>query len=107
MKDKTKEKEPEKLEDPLFFYVSFQQHIGQPAKEIVKSGDYVKRYQLIGESQGGISAKIHSPVSGKVKEAVIPEKKNLAFLNSDSLCFNNKDKIKKAAFDVEPDKEKY
>ena len=68
MKDKTKEKETEKLEDPLFFYVSFQQHIGQPAKEIVKSGDYVKRYQLIGESQGGISAKIHSPVSGKVKE---------------------------------------
>ena len=64
MKDKTKEKETEKLEDPLFFYVSFQQHIGQPAKEIVKSGDYVKRYQLIGESQGGISAKIHSPVSG-------------------------------------------
>ena len=46
-------------------------------------------------------------VSGKVKEAVIPEKKNLAFLNSDSQNFNNKDKIQKAAFDVEPDKEKY
>ena len=54
-----------------------------------------------------LSTDVQKGVSGKVKEAVIPEKKNLAFLNSDSLCFNNKDKIKKAAFDVEPDKEKY
>ena len=68
MKDKTKDKETEQLEDPSFFYVSFLQHSGQSAKEIVKPGDYVKRYQLIGESQGNISAKIHSPVSGKVKE---------------------------------------
>lgn len=46
-------------------------------------------------------------VSGKVKEAVILEKNNFAFLNNDSQYFNNKDKTKRAAFDVEPDKEKY
>ena len=54
-----------------------------------------------------LSTDVQKGVSGKVKEAVIPEKKNLAFLNSDSQNFNNKDKIQKAAFDVEPDKEKY
>ena len=68
MKDETKKKKTEQLEDPSFFYVPFLQHIGQQAEENVKSGDYVKRFQLIGRSQGNISAKIHSPVSGKVKE---------------------------------------
>ena len=41
-----------------------------------------------------------------MKEAVFSEKKDFAFLNSDTQYFN-KDKIQKAAFDVEPDKEKY
>ena len=54
-----------------------------------------------------LSTDVQKGVSGKVKKAVFSEKKNLAFLNSDSQYFNNKDKIQKAAFDVEPDKEKY
>ena len=54
-----------------------------------------------------LSTDVHKEASGKVKKAVFSEKKNLAFLNSDSQNFNNKDKIQKAAFDVEPDKEKY
>ena len=54
-----------------------------------------------------LSTDVQKGVSGKVKEAVFSEKKNFAFLNSDSQHFNNKDKIQKAAFDVEPDKEKY
>ena len=54
-----------------------------------------------------LSTDVQKGVSGKVKEAVFSEKKNFAFLNSDSQYFNNKDKIQKAAFDVEPDKEKY
>ena len=54
-----------------------------------------------------LSTDVHKGVSGKVKKAVFSEKKNLAFPNSDSQNFNNKDKIQKAAFDVEPDKEKY
>ena len=68
MKDKTKKKKMDQLEDPPFFYVSLSQHIGRPAAETVKTGDYVKRFQLIGETQGNISAKIHSPVSGNIKE---------------------------------------
>ena len=75
MKDKTKKKKINQLKEPQFFYISLSQHIGYPASETVKIGDYVKRFQLIGESQGNISAKIHSPVSGNVKdimEKVIP-----------------------------------
>ena len=54
-----------------------------------------------------LSIDVQKGVSGKVKEAVFSEKKNFAFLNSDSQHYNNKDKIQKATFDVEPDKEKY
>jgi len=54
-----------------------------------------------------LSTDVQKGVSGKVKEAVFSEKKNFLFLNSDSQYLNNKDKIQKAAFDVEPDKEKY
>ncbi len=42
------------------------QHLGMPAKPIVKKGEFVKVGQLIGEAQGFISANIHSSVSGKV-----------------------------------------
>ena len=70
MKDETKKKKMSQLEEPQFFYISLSQHIGNPAAETVKTGDYVKRFQLIGESQGNISAKIHSPVSGNVKDIV-------------------------------------
>ena len=53
-----------------------------------------------------LSTDVQKGVSGKVKEAVFSEKKDFPFLNSDTQYFN-KDKIQKAAFDVEPDKEKY
>jgi len=43
------------------------QHIGAPAAPLVKKKDKVDRGQLIGESQGFISANVHSPVSGVVK----------------------------------------
>lgn len=57
-----------KMEDPEFFYVPLSQHIGQSSSEKVKKGDYINRYQKIGEITGNISAAIHSPVSGIVEE---------------------------------------
>ncbi|MDI3521598.1 MAG: H+/Na+-translocating ferredoxin:NAD+ oxidoreductase subunit [Anaerophaga sp.] len=45
------------------------QHIGAPAKPLVKKGDIVKTGQLIAASGGFVSANIHSPVSGKVFKA--------------------------------------
>ena len=44
------------------------QHLGAPAKLLVKRGDQVKTGQLIGETAGFISANIHSPYTGKVKK---------------------------------------
>lgn len=43
------------------------QHIGAPAKPIVKKGDAVLVGQLIAEAGGFVSANIHSSVSGTVK----------------------------------------
>lgn len=43
------------------------QHIGAPAKPVVKKGDKVLTGQLIAEAGGFVSANIHSSVSGTVK----------------------------------------
>ncbi len=43
------------------------QHIGKPAKPVVKKGDIVKAGDLIAETDGFVSANIHASVSGKVK----------------------------------------
>ncbi len=47
-------------------YLSMQQHIGAPAKPVVSVGDRVLKGQLIGASQGGISAPVHAPTSGRI-----------------------------------------
>ncbi len=51
---------PEKVVIPL------SQHTGKPAIPVVKTGDKVLIGQKIGESQGKISAPVHSSVSGEV-----------------------------------------
>lgn len=43
------------------------QHIGAPAKPLVKRGDYVKMGQIIAEAGGFISANVISSISGTVK----------------------------------------
>jgi electron transport complex protein RnfC len=48
------------------------QHIGAPAKVLVKKKDEVKRGQVIAEAQGFVSVPIHASTSGKVKD-VSPE----------------------------------
>ena len=51
---------------PHLLAVPMSQHLGAPAKPVVKPGDVVKKNQLIGESGGFISAPVHAPVAGKV-----------------------------------------
>ena len=46
--------------------IMLSQHIGAPAKPLVKRGDEVKVGTLVAEPGGFVSAAIHSPVSGKV-----------------------------------------
>lgn len=52
-------------------FIPLAQHIGAPAKELVKKKDIVKTGQLIGQSQGFISSNIHSSVNGEVQGIVL------------------------------------
>lgn len=51
---------------PQKVYVHLSQHIGAPAKAIVKVGDEVLTGQVIAEAGGFVSIPMHAPVSGKV-----------------------------------------
>ena len=44
------------------------QHIGAPAKPVVKKGDSVKRGQVIAEAAKGLSVPVVSPADGVVTE---------------------------------------
>ena len=52
---------------PLYT-VPLQMHIGAPAKAVVAKGDKVLRGQVLGEAGGFVSAPVHSPTSGTVRE---------------------------------------
>lgn len=59
---------PQKLPLPETVVIPMSMHIGKPAVPTVKVGERVTVGQLIGTSDGFISAPIHSSVSGKVKK---------------------------------------
>ncbi|MBN1672945.1 MAG: electron transport complex subunit RsxC [Kiritimatiellae bacterium] len=52
---------------PACLYVSIAQHIGAPSKLVVKKGDTVARGQPIAEPSGFVSAWVHAPTSGTVR----------------------------------------
>ena len=64
-----------------------QQHIGKPAKPVVKKNDEVRVGQLLAEADGFISAPIHSSCSGKVK--AIEKRRVLGGSMSDCLVIEN------------------
>ncbi|MDX9793713.1 MAG: electron transport complex subunit RsxC [Kiritimatiellia bacterium] len=51
---------------PARLTVPMSQHLGAPAKPVVKVGDTVAGGQLIAEAAGFISAPVHAPAAGKV-----------------------------------------
>ncbi len=53
---------------PLPDWVSLplNQHVGAPARPLVKVGDHVKTAQLIADAEGFVSAPVHASLSGKV-----------------------------------------
>ena len=53
---------------PELFVVPLSQHLGSPAEAVVAAGDTVKYGDLLGKSSSFISANIHSPCAGVVKE---------------------------------------
>jgi len=48
--------------------IPLSQHIGAPAKAIVKAGDMVKTCDLIAQAADGLSVNIHASIDGKVVE---------------------------------------
>lgn len=56
----------QELPIPKIATIPIAQHIGAPAKAVVKKGDEVKVGQVIAQSSGFVSANIHSSVSGTV-----------------------------------------
>ncbi len=55
-----------KLPLPSHLYLPLQQHIGAPAKPLVKVGDRVLKGQLIAAAVGAVSAPVHASSSGTV-----------------------------------------
>ncbi len=53
---------------PDIVQINLNQHLGKPAKPVVKMRDEVTVGQRIGEADGMFSAHIHSSVSGKIKK---------------------------------------
>ena len=58
----------ERMPMPTELLVSLSQHLGAPAKALKAKGDTVLRGEKIGNASGFISADVHSPVSGTIKE---------------------------------------
>lgn len=68
MKGKTKEKGIEEIPDAPVLYLTLCQNAGLPPQPLVTIGDKVLQYQLIAKINGSISANLHAPVSGTVKD---------------------------------------
>lgn len=51
---------------PKRLILALQQHIGYPSKPVVTVGDTVFKGQLIAQSGGAISARLHAPTSGEI-----------------------------------------
>ncbi|MGM5482626.1 MAG: electron transport complex subunit RsxC [Nanobdellota archaeon] len=88
-----------KMDIPEKLIISLSQHIGKPATPVVNQGDYVSKFQKIAQTDGNISANIHAPTSGIIKEinkAIIlePDKEDKAIkLNEHEAKKLEKEKI--------------
>lgn len=69
-KELSKNKKIERLPLPSELVVSMSQHLGAPATSLKKKGDRVERGELIGQASAFISADVHSPVDGTVKDVI-------------------------------------
>ncbi|HCF59713.1 MAG TPA: electron transport complex subunit RsxC [Myxococcales bacterium] len=54
------------LEPPARVVLPLRQHVGAPAKPLVKAGDLVAEGQPVGEAGGFVSAPVHASIAGKV-----------------------------------------
>lgn len=81
------------------------QHIGAPAKSIVKKGDRVLEGQMIAEAGGFVSAPVFSSVSGTVK--AIEKRRNAAGALTDAIIVTNDYEYERAEMTPLPGMEEY
>ena len=60
--------EIEAIASPKEYTLLLSQHIGSPAKCVVKAGETVFAGQMVAQAAGFVSAPVHTPVAGKVKK---------------------------------------
>ena len=64
----TEDKSFEQMPPPATAMLPLSQHLGKPARLLLKKGDYVCQGALAGESDGFISANVHIPINGQVQK---------------------------------------
>ena len=67
-KDLARDKAIEAIPLPGTLVISMSQHLGAPAKCLVKAGDKVVKGQLIGEKGGFISANVHVHAAARLED---------------------------------------
>ena len=77
------------------------QHIGAPAKPVVKKGDYVKAGTLIAEAASFMSANIYASVSGTVK-AIEPRQVTAGNMVDSIIIENDHEHAEEDPWDVKP-----
>ena len=66
-KELARDRAIERMPVPAELVISMSQHLGAPAKCLVKKGDFVRRGQLVGEKAGFISVCVRASADGLVK----------------------------------------
>ncbi len=104
-KELTAEKPVRVLEAGAELAFLLSQHIGAPAKPIVKKGDRVLVGQMIAEAGGFVSAPVYSSVSGTVKG--IEKRRSAPGSLTDAIIVNNDFEYEKAEFSPLPGMEAF
>ena len=53
---------------PELLYLPLQQHVGAPAQLLVAAGERVRKGQMLARCDGTISAPLHAPTSGHIRD---------------------------------------
>jgi len=65
-KHHTEKKPIEVMPPPDRVFIPMRQHLGAPARAIVKNGDHVKKGQRVAEGPGFVTAIMHASISGEI-----------------------------------------
>jgi len=67
-KDRTRNLGIVPLPMPALLYLPLTQHVGAAAEPVVVAGQVVRKGEVLATAQGAVSAPVHAPTSGRIKE---------------------------------------